>query len=120
MRRYLATLHKRPEHHQKRFAFLVSGVTTLMIFTIWCFAKFGAPGTETVATAGPEDIGAKAESPLESLRASAETALSSMSEEYKKAKAGLESVDVEGSYANVRNTALENDPLNDTLNTNGQ
>ncbi len=96
MRRYLATLHKQPEHHQKRFALLVSGVATLFIFTIWCFAKFGAPNTEVVATT-PADTSTNAESPLESLKANAQSALSSMSSEFSKAKQGLESVDVKNS-----------------------
>lgn len=43
MRHYLATLHKRPDHHKKRFALVVSGSFTLLIFAIWILVNFGGP-----------------------------------------------------------------------------
>jgi hypothetical protein len=45
MRKYLAELHMKPPHHKKRFAFAVSGIITLFIFSIWTLATFGTGGT---------------------------------------------------------------------------
>lgn len=47
MRKYLSTLHQRPDRHKDRFAFLASASITLFIFAIWSFVKFGDP---TLAT----------------------------------------------------------------------
>jgi hypothetical protein len=108
MRKYLATLHQKPEHHKKRFALLVSGTTTLFIFTIWCVAKFGTFGTTSVIATTPsqKDTSIEAMSPIQSIRASASEALSALGTELEKAKAGLESVDMQNSYTEVRNNAL--------------
>lgn len=45
MRHYLATLHTKPDHHKKRFAFLVSAGVTLTMFTVWSLVTFGTGGT---------------------------------------------------------------------------
>ncbi len=58
MKKYLATLHQRSHHHKKRFALLVSGGFTLLIFSIWSLANFGIKGPT---------LEANEVSPLESL-----------------------------------------------------
>lgn len=66
MRRYLATLHKRPPHHKKRFAFMVSAVSVLFIFAIWALVTFGADGImarEVTENKVHQEVG-----PFESLR----------------------------------------------------
>ena len=41
MRKYLSTLHERPDHHKRNFALLASGSFTLLIFAIWATVNFG-------------------------------------------------------------------------------
>ncbi|MEK7227438.1 MAG: hypothetical protein AAB641_00925 [Patescibacteria group bacterium] len=64
MRKYLATLHKRPPHHKKRFALLTSGAFTLLIFAVWALVNFGE-GDETPAAA---EKSLEVINPLESLK----------------------------------------------------
>jgi hypothetical protein len=49
MRQYLATLHKRPAHHKKRFALVTAGSFTLLIFAIWALATFGNEKSTTAS-----------------------------------------------------------------------
>jgi hypothetical protein len=44
MRHYIATLHKRPDHHKRRFALLVAAGVSLFIFAIWSMVTFGEGG----------------------------------------------------------------------------
>jgi hypothetical protein len=94
---YLLTLHTRPEHHKKRFALLVSGTTTLIIFAGWCVVKTAnltpsnSDSTVTVASADPS---LNAEGPLESLKASVSDAWRALAGQVNVAKQGLESVNV--------------------------
>ena len=76
MRKYLATLHRRPDHHKKRFALLASGGFTLIIFATWSLVTFGNdnPPEETV-TRAHEEVG-----PLESLRANSAQTLEAIKE----------------------------------------
>ena len=43
MENFLAELHKKSDHHKKRFAFLASSTVTLFIFGLWSLATFGIP-----------------------------------------------------------------------------
>lgn len=63
MRQYLATLHTKPPHHKKRFALLVSGTFTLIIFSLWTMTTFAPEGDTSVAV-NSNEVG-----PLESLQA---------------------------------------------------
>lgn len=49
MRKYLSTIHERPDSHKKLFAFAVSGTFTLFIFAIWTLTTFGLSGGESIA-----------------------------------------------------------------------
>jgi len=64
MRKYLAELHTKPAHHKKRFAFLVSGGVTLVMFSIWMLATFGNGGTLAQEEKSQNEV-----SPLESIMA---------------------------------------------------
>ncbi|MEK7175863.1 MAG: hypothetical protein AAB695_00620 [Patescibacteria group bacterium] len=64
MRKYLATLHKRPPHHKKRFALLTSGAFTLLIFAIWVLVNFG----QGEATPAAAEKSLEVVSPLESIK----------------------------------------------------
>lgn len=85
MRKYLATLHQRPPEHKKRFALLVSGGVTLLIFGIWSLASFGVPD-RTVARDESEVT------PLSSLKASVSTALKVLRSDRDNLEKGLETV----------------------------
>ncbi|MBI2086734.1 MAG: hypothetical protein HYT69_00985 [Candidatus Zambryskibacteria bacterium] len=87
MRKYLATLHRRPVHHKKRFALLVSGGFTLFIFAIWSAVNF-PPGTDPVKSP-ISDHGAREVSPLESLRSGVATSLTALKESFEELKNGV-------------------------------
>jgi len=107
MRKYLSTLHQKPEHHQKRFALVVAGCFTLLIFAAWVDLRFGAKTIDAAPVAANEST-ISAESPLESLKASASEAWSLLSGQVGKAEQGLKSVDLQNNYNQVRNDALNN------------
>ena len=85
MKKYLSTLHTRSENHKKRFAFLVSGGFTLMIFSLWSLATFGTGGTleqgrEVVAQKQETKEEVKEVSPLSSLKGGIATGFAGLSE----------------------------------------
>lgn len=63
MEKYLARLHKRPDHHKKRFAFLASSTITLFIFGVWSLATFGVNNVSEEIVIEKNEIG-----PFELLR----------------------------------------------------
>lgn len=64
MENFLERLHKKPDHHKKRFALLASSTITLFIFALWSLATFGI-NRESVITKTETEVG-----PLESFRSS--------------------------------------------------
>lgn len=80
MRKYLATLHTKPDHHKKRFAFLVSGGVTLFLFMIWTLVTFGEGGTlaQTVEENNNNEV-----SPFESISAGAGESVHGLQENFK-------------------------------------
>ncbi len=63
MKDYLKEIHTKPHHHKKRFAFLVSGSTTLLIFAVWSLVRFGGePQIARDVTSGPVQLAATIES----------------------------------------------------------
>jgi len=49
MKTYIKTLKEKPHHHRKRFALLVSGVFTLVIFAGWSMVMFNGPQSVSLA-----------------------------------------------------------------------
>jgi len=88
MRKYLATIHTRSPYHKKRFAFLVSGGFTLLIFGVWSLATFGT--AEKTVTKNDNEF-----SPLESLKASVSTAFRVLRSDVDEVEKGLETVNQE-------------------------
>jgi hypothetical protein len=113
MKRYLSTLHTRSHRHRKNFALLVSGLFTLLIFTIWSIIHLGAGGQTDIAAlpAITTSETANALSPLAGLKETFSNSLTTFKESINQAKAGLNSVDIQNGYNQVRDEAL---------NTNGQ
>jgi hypothetical protein len=81
MRQYLSTLHTRSESHKKRFAFLVSGGFTLMMFSLWTLATFGTGGrvAQEKAVVAQKEV-PKEVSPFASLKNGIATGFAGISE----------------------------------------
>jgi len=99
MDRFIANLHKRPDHHKRRFALLVSSIVTLFIFSAWSLVNFGTTGEVTKQE--------KEVSPFESLRAAVGSSLEGMGKIFGEFKTGLQSVDLESEYKEMRSNTLE-------------
>ncbi|KKT14376.1 MAG: hypothetical protein UW76_C0010G0005 [Parcubacteria group bacterium GW2011_GWF2_44_8b] len=100
MRRYLAELYKKPDHHKRQFALLASGTITLFIFGVWSIATFGI-NTKIIAEAENEV------SPLQSLRMSMAASLEALRDNFGELKRGFEAVDFETRYQEMRDGALD-------------
>jgi hypothetical protein len=102
MDRYLAKLHRRPDHHKKRFALLASGTITLFIFGIWSLATFGMSGTSNEIVVEKNEV-----SPFQSLRDSLASSLDALQSSFEELKSGLKSVNLETEYIEMRDNALD-------------
>ncbi len=94
MKRYLATLHTKSDHHKKRFAFLASGSVTLLIFGIWSLATFGI-GDEVAENLNNTENRVATEqevSPLESLLSGVAASFQALRGNVTELKQGLEVV----------------------------
>lgn len=100
MRKYLAELHKKPDHHKRQFALLASGTITLFIFGIWSIATFGI-NTKIIAEAENEV------SPFQSLRMNVAASLEALRGNFGELKSGLKAVDFEAKYQEMREGALD-------------
>ena len=74
MKKYLAELHTKPDHHKKRFAFIVSGIVTLFIFSFWTMATFGPEGR--IANNKVEET--KESNPFEALKSNVSSSFSNI------------------------------------------
>lgn len=99
MRRYLAQLHKKPDHHKKQFAFLASGTITLFIFGVWSLATFGV---NTKIIAEENEV-----SPFQSLGTNLAASLEALKRNFGALKSGLKAVDFEAEYQEMRDGALD-------------
>ena len=104
MRKYLSTLHQRPDHHKRRFALLTSGAITLFIFTVWSFVNFGTLGTESQAVALSET---NEVSPFQSLRESLASSFEAFRDTAVEIKDVLKTVDIEVKYGEMKEGALD-------------
>ena len=99
MRRYLAKLQKKPDHHKKQFAFLASLTITLFIFGIWSLTTFGV--NTRIATEENEV------SPFQSLGTNLASSLEALKGSFGALKSGLKTVDFETKYQEMRDGALD-------------
>ncbi|MFZ2484743.1 MAG: hypothetical protein WAX80_00500 [Minisyncoccia bacterium] len=107
MRKYLATLYQRPDHHKKQFALLASSTITLFIFGIWSLTTFGIRSTSESTVAVVEVEKQDEVSPLQPLRDNLASGLDALRSSFGELKAGLKSVDIESEYENLRDGALD-------------
>jgi hypothetical protein len=97
MRKYLATLHQRPDHHKRRFALLTSGVVTLSIFIIWSLVRFGSMTSSNVADSQPNTAAvATSITPLQAIGSSIATAWASITSEFSSANSAIKSINTNG------------------------
>ena len=89
MRRYLETIHTKPDAHKKRFALLVSLSATILIFGIWFTATFDSE-VRQVTTGDNEQVDEV--SSLESLKASVGSVLRVLRTDVDDLESGLETV----------------------------
>ncbi len=112
MKKYFATLHQKPERHKKRFALLVSGTTTLLIFALWCLVTFGVKGTlaQDFSTNSQTNRSQDLEvGPLESLRQGLASSVEGWSQILETMKTGLGMVvGLEADYSENKNGILTN------------
>jgi len=109
MRKYLAELHKKPDHHKKQFALLASGTITLFIFGVWSLATFGINEgivakdnniSEASKVAGGE-VG-----PFQSFRSSVASSLEAIKSNFEQLKDGFKTMDFKTEYQEMKNGAL--------------
>ena len=101
MRKYFRELHKKPDHHKKRFALLASSTVTLFIFGVWALVNFGA---ENEVVAQETQV-----SPLESFSASIASSFEAIHDSFMELKDGINinQDTIEGGYKELRNEALD-------------
>ena len=102
MRKYLATLHKRPDHHKKNFAMGVSGGVTLSIFAVWMVVNFGATPPAVAQQASVHEVG-----PFESLGQSLGSTWGALKESFGELTESLGGVDVKSGYEDLKDKTLE-------------
>lgn len=100
MRQYLATLHKKPDQHKKRFAFLVSGTFTLFLFVTWSLVNYGLPASEgsreqVVVQGSSREVEI---TPFNSLEGGMAAAFKALTGGFSEMKRGLEQVNVGSEY----------------------
>jgi hypothetical protein len=105
MKKYLASLKDKPEPHKKRFALLVSGSATLVIFAIWTMVTFGGGTMDESKKANAQVT--KEVSPFASLREGLAASFAGLSEALGGAKATFkEAVDFEADYKEMKGGVL--------------
>ena len=109
MHRYLAELHKKPDHHKKQFALLASGTITLIIFGVWSLATFGASGSPIAKVDDRASDTTEIESevgPFQSLSANVATSLEALKNIFGALMGGVKAVDLDSEYQKMRDGAL--------------
>ena len=102
MRKYLAQLHKKPDHHKRQFALLASGTITLLIFGIWSLVTFGEGRKVVVVSESGNEV-----SPFHSLGTSVAATLEALKGSFVELKTGLETINLEAQYKDMKKGALD-------------
>jgi len=106
---YLSELHRKPDRHKKRFALLASGTITLIIFGVWSMVNFGTGlgvTADSRQSSGAEVAESSGISPFESLRLNLAASIEGLRSNLKGLKAGLDALDLEAGYNEMKNRAL--------------
>jgi hypothetical protein len=110
MRKYIAKLHKKPDHHKKRFAFLFSATFTMAIFGVWSLVMFG-PSRQGTLVERPnqmvEEDKANNPTPLGNLFSGMAATIQAIRGDIGEVVEGLQTVDVESEYQGMKHNAIE-------------
>lgn len=106
---YFAELHRRPDHHKKRFAFLTSLTITLFIFSIWSLAVFGVSDNKIVVSNEPVIISETENEtgPFKAFYLNLASSFSAIGTSFKELKNGVETINIESGYTEMRDNSLE-------------
>jgi hypothetical protein len=108
MKEYLRTIHERTPSHRNRFALLVSGGTTLLIFGVWSLVVFGGQTAVLAEAPTPKVEEVEAESPFGGLSGGVANSFSAIKEQFQQIKESVSNINIETEYEEVRNEALSN------------
>jgi len=110
MRKYLAELHKKPDHHKKQFALLASGTITLFIFGVWSLATFGVNSNGVVADNNISNVSTVSESemgPLQSFGSSVASSWEAIKNSFGQLQDGLKTINFDTEYQEMKDGALK-------------
>ncbi len=107
MRRYLAKLQKKPDHHKKQFALLASATITLFIFGIWSLATFPPKADQPMAGGKSNGSNVNEVSPFQSLGTNLASSLEALKGSFGALQSSLKIVDFEAKYREMRDGALD-------------
>lgn len=109
MRKYLAQLHKKPDHHKRQFALLASGTITLFIFGIWSLTTFGVNrgmaannNVSNVSVAPESEAG-----PFQSFRSSVAASLEAIKSSFGQLQNALKEINFSTEYQEMKDGALK-------------
>ncbi len=105
MRKYLSQLHRRSDRHKKNFALFVSGVVTIIIFSVWSMVNFG--GNAELAKKVENNQPVNEVSPLNSMRSNLGSSLEAVKNSLNGIKQGVNDINLELEYREMRDNALE-------------
>lgn len=114
MKKYLSTIHQRSPAHKRRFALLVSGGVTLIIFSIWSLVVFGN-GNAIVANQ-PSDLSGptvvennpNTVSPFDDVKGGIANSIDAVKQQFDQIKQAVGSVNLQNKYQETRDQALTN------------
>jgi hypothetical protein len=117
MKEYLRTIHKRSDTHKKRFALIVSGLVTMLIFLVWAIVSFGNATPVAANNSTSDDSLAavveatpaadvNAVTPFQDLLSGIGSAVDAIKQSVGQVKQAASSVNLNQDYQNVRNDAL--------------
>ncbi len=107
MRKYLATLHKRSEHHKKSFALVTSGSFTLLMFAIWLSVNFSAPEVDPPVLSNANASEVEEVTPLESFGDTLASGLSALRQSSGDLWNIFKNLDLSSGYTELREETLD-------------
>ena len=109
MDKFLRNIHSRPDHHKKSIAFFTSGAITLFIFGIWALVNFGVSDSTVIAGVEESQTDNKSNevSPFEAFKSNVAASIGSIGDSFNTLKKGVESVNLESEYVEMRDGAME-------------
>ena len=112
MKKYLSTIHQRSPAHKRRFALVVSGGITLIIFTIWSFVTFAntnpSLANQNSNSTDNQKQNLTAVSPFADLSGGVANTIDAVKQQINQIKQAVSSSNIQNQYQQVRDQALTN------------